>query len=436
MNNNKAYLALSEVLIRFQKLHPKKIDLTLDRSRKVLEKIGNPHKQLKNISNIIGSKAKGSTSKFLKSIIEAHGYTCNLYESPHLQSITERVTLKDKNISEEYFTSLLLETEKVIKKYDLIVTQFEAISIAATIAFKENPADYFVCEAGLGYNGDYTRVLEDFNSPLCQVITPLAIEHVEFLGDTIEKIAHEKCGYLNKNTKIIIAKQTPKALKAIDFETKNNSSPKFIYGEDFQINIENNDKFTYQDNDSLMHLDSPSLIGDHQKFNCATAIAAAKNILPKLDVSKVNYGITHTENKGRLQKITKGKLLSYLSPSNSLWIDGGHEELSAIALTNWANKIKNRKIYLIFGMLNTKNPKDFLKHFVNIATAIKTISIPNQENSEDPKKLAKISNELGIKANSSVSIQDALRECSNEDENSLILITGSLYLMGEVLNLN
>lgn len=436
MNNNKAYLALSEVLIRFQKLHPKKIDLTLDRSRKVLEKIGNPHKQLKNISNIIGSKAKGSTSKFLKSIIEAHGYTCNLYESPHLQSITERVTLKDKNISEEYFTSLLLETEKVIKKYDLIVTQFEAISIAATIAFKENPADYFVCEAGLGYNGDYTRVLEDFNSPLCQVITPLAIEHVEFLGDTIEKIAHEKCGYLNKNTKIIIAKQTPKALKAIDFETKNNPSPKFIYGEDFQINIENNDKFTYQDNDSLMHLDSPSLNGDHQKFNCATAIAAAKNILPKLDVSKVNYGITHTENKGRLQKITKGKLLSYLSPSNSLWIDGGHEELSAIALTNWANKIKNRKIYLIFGMLNTKNPKDFLKHFVNIATAIKTVSIPNQENSEDPKKLAKISNELGIKANSSVSIQDALRECSNEDENSLILITGSLYLMGEVLNLN
>jgi dihydrofolate synthase/folylpolyglutamate synthase len=436
MNNNKVHSELSEVLIRLQKLHPKKIDLTLDRSRKVLEKIGNPHKQLKNISNIIGSKAKGSTSKFLKSIIEAHGYTCNLYESPHLQSITERVTLKDKNISEEYFTSLLLETEKVIKKYDLIVTQFEAISIAATIAFKENPADYFVCEAGLGYNGDYTRVLEDFNSPLCQVITPLAIEHVEFLGDTIEKIAHEKCGYLNKNTKIIIAKQTPKALKAIDFETKNNPSPKFIYGEDFQINIENNDKFTYQDNDSLMHLDSPSLIGDHQKFNCATAIAAAKNILPKLDVSKVNYAITHTENKGRLQKITKGKLLSYLSPSNSLWIDGGHEELSAIALTNWANKIKNRKIYLIFGMLNTKNPKDFLKHFVNIATAIKTISIPNQENSEDPKKLAKISNELGIKANSSVSIQDALRECSNEDENSLILITGSLYLMGEVLNLN
>jgi dihydrofolate synthase/folylpolyglutamate synthase len=185
-----------------------------------------------------------------------------------------------------------------------------------------------------------------------------------------------------------------------------------------------------------MHLDSPSLNGDHQKFNCATAIAAAKNILPKLDVSKVNYAITHTENKGRLQKITKGKLLSYLSPSNSLWIDGGHEELSAIALTNWANKIKNRKIYLIFGMLNTKNPKGFLKHFVNIATAIKTVSIPNQENSEDPKKLAKISNELGIKANSSVSIQDALRECSNEDANSLILITGSLYLMGEVLNLN
>jgi dihydrofolate synthase/folylpolyglutamate synthase len=427
---------LLEVLIRLQKLHPKKIDLTLDRSRKVLEKIGNPHKQLKNISNVIGSKAKGSTSKFLKSIIEAHGYTCNLYESPHLQSITERVTLKDKNISEEYFTDLLLETEKIIKKFNLIVTQFEAISIAATIALKENPADYFVCEAGCGYNGDFTRVFEDFNSPLCQVITPLGLEHVELLGDTIYKIAHEKCGYLNKNTKIIIAKQTPKALKAIDFETKNNPSAKFIYGEDFQINIENNDKFTYQDNDSLMHLDSPSLIGDHQKFNCATAIAAAKNILPKLDVSKVNYAITHTKNKGRLQKITEGKLLSYLNTDNSLWIDGGHEELSAIVLNNWLNKIKNRKIYLIFGMLNTKNPKNFLKHFTNTVTGVKTILIPNQENSADPKLLAKISNELGIKSNACTSIENALRECSSENENSLVLVTGSLYLMGEVLNCN
>lgn len=436
MNNNKVHSELSEVLIRFQKLHPKKIDLTLDRSRKVLEKLGNPHQQFKNLSNVIGSKAKGSTAKFLKSIIETHGFTCNLYESPHLQSITERVTLKDKNITEEYFTNLLLETEKIIKKHELIVTQFEAISIAATIAFKENPADYLITEAGLGWHGDFCRVLEDFNPPLASIITPIGLEHIEWLGDTIEKIAHEKCGYLNKNTKIIIAKQTPKALKAIDFETKDNPSPKFIYGEDFQINIENDDKFTYQDNDSLMHLDSPSLIGDHQKFNCGTAIAAAKNILPKLDVKKVNYAITNTQNKGRLQKINEGKLLSYLSGGNSLWIDGGHEELSAIALNNWLNKNKNRKIYLIFGMLRTKNPKDFLKHLTNTVTAVKTISIPNQENSADPKSLAKIANDLGIKSNACTSIQNALRECSNEDESSLILITGSLYLMGEVLNVN
>jgi dihydrofolate synthase/folylpolyglutamate synthase len=145
-------------LIRLQKLHPKKIDLTLERSRKVLEKINNPHKNFSNLISVIGSKSKGSTAKFLKSIIEAHGFTCNLYESPHIQSITERITLKDKNISEEYFTNLLLETEKIIKKYELTVTQFEAISIAATIAFKENPADYLITEAGLGWHGDFCRV--------------------------------------------------------------------------------------------------------------------------------------------------------------------------------------------------------------------------------------------------------------------------------------
>ena len=425
-NNNKALL--DQLLL----LHPKKIDLSLDRIKVLLQKLNNPQDELKNVINCVGTKGKGSTCAFLKSILEHHNKTVNLYVSPHLQRFNERIILKDKEISDEFLNEVLTMTMKTIEKHHLSVTFFEATTTATYLAFKSKPADYTILECGLGGRLDTTAVI---NKPIAQIITPISYDHMEFLGDTLEKITAEKCGILKQQTQIIIAKQSSSVLKQIDKETEKNNSPRFIFGEDFQVSKENG-RFIYQDDRSLFDLDLPTLKGDHQLINAGTAIAAAQKILKKLDTNKLNQALKSTKHRARLEKITKGKLLDYINPSNQLYLDGAHNEAAAEAISKFLETLKGKKIYMILGMLNTKDPKVFLKHFTSTITAIKTISIPDQDNSQDPKILAKVANEFGIKATPSQGITEALHEIANEDPNAIILITGSLYLMGEVLNKN
>jgi dihydrofolate synthase / folylpolyglutamate synthase len=431
--NQQTSSASNKILLdRLLTLHPKKIDLSLERIKVLLKELKNPQDKIKNVINCVGTKGKGSTCAFLKSILEHHGKTVNMYVSPHLQTFNERIILKDKEISDELLNEVLTKTMDQIEKSKITVTFFEATSTAMYLAFEKSPADYTILECGLGGRLDTTAVV---NEPIAQIITPISYDHMEFLGDTLEKIAHEKCGILKQDTQIIIGKQSPSVLKQIDKETAKNSSPKFIFGEDFQVSKENG-RFIYQDDQSLFDLDLPSLNGDHQLINAGTAIAAAQKILKKLDPQKVNKAITHTKHRARLERITKGKLLEYINPNNQLYLDGAHNEAAAEAVSKFLETIKNKKIYMILGMLNTKDAKVFLKHFSSTITALKTIHIPHQDNSQDPKILAKIANEFGIKANQSQGITEALHEIANEDPNAVIIITGSLYLMGEVLNLN
>jgi dihydrofolate synthase/folylpolyglutamate synthase len=355
-----------------------------------------------------------------------------MYVSPHLQRFNERIVLKDKEISDELLNEVLKQTMETIQKNNISLTFFEATTSATYLAFLKHPADYTILECGLGGRLDTTAVI---NNPIAQIITPISYDHMEFLGDTLEKITAEKCGILKQDTQIIIAKQSSQVLKQIDKETEKNSSPRFIFGEDFQVSKENG-RFIYQDDQSLFDLDLPSLNGDHQLINAGTAIAAAQKILKKLDAKKVNQALKNTKHRARLEKITKGKLLEYINQNNQLYLDGAHNEAAADAVHKFFETLKGKKIYMILGMLNTKDPKVFLKHFSSTITALKTISIPNQDNSQDPKVLAKVANEFGIKANTSKGITEALHEIANEDSNAIIIITGSLYLMGEVLNLN
>ena len=413
-------------------LHPKKIDLSLDRIKILLQKLNNPQDKLKNVINCVGTKGKGSTCAFLKSILEHHNKTVNMYVSPHLQRFNERIILKDKEISDELLNEVLKKTMDEIKKSKLTVTFFEATTSATYLAFVKQPADYTILECGLGGRLDTTAVV---NKPIAQIITPISYDHMEFLGDTLEKITYEKCGILKQNTKIIISKQSSQVLKQIDKEIENNKSPRLIFGEDFQISKENG-RFIYQDDQSLFDLDLPNLQGDHQLINAGTAIAASQKILGKLDTKKLNLALKNTKHRARLEKITKGKLLEYINPNNQLYLDGAHNEAAAEAVSKYLENIKGKKIYMILGMLNTKDPKVFLKHFTSIITALKTVNIPNQDNSQDPNTLAKIANKFGIKANQSKNVTEALHEIANEDPNAVIIITGSLYLMGEVLNLN
>ena len=423
--------ALSDLLIRLQKLHPRKIDLSLDRSKKLLQKLGNPEKKINNPIVIAGTNGKGSTTNILKSILEAHGKTCSSYISPNLVKVNERIIFEDREISDEFLTEVLLETERV--NNGDVITYFEIFTCAAFLAYSRKKTDYSLLEIGLGGRFDPVSLAAN---PKAYILCPTTRDHEEFLGDTIEKIAREKIGTVKYDSPIIISKQTPEVLKIFDEHTKNIKSQKMIYGEDFQGNIEQNNKFIYQDEDSLLDLNLPNLLGSHQVINASVAIRTAKLLLGTLDTKKVNKGITSVKHRGRLEVISKGKLKDYITDQNILICDGSHNSQGGEVTNQYLQTFKNKKIYMICGMINSKDPKEFLKYFTSTITALKTITIPNQDNAIEAKVIANIGNELGIKSSACTGIVEALRECSNEDPNAVIIFSGSLYGVGEFLKLN
>ena len=423
--------ALWDLLIRLQKLHPRKIDLSLDRSKKLLQKLGNPEKKINNPIIIAGTNGKGSTTNILKSILEAHGKTCSSYISPNLVKVNERIIFEDREISDEFLTEVLLETERV--NNGDVITYFEIFTCAAFLAYSRKKTDYSLLEIGLGGRFDPVSLAAN---PKAYILCPTTRDHEEFLGDTIEKIAREKIGTVKYDSPIIISKQTPEVLKIFDEHTKNIKSQKMIYGEDFQGNIEQNNKFIYQDEDSLLDLNLPNLLGSHQVINASVAIRTAKLLLGTLDTKKVNKGITSVKHRGRLEVISKGKLKDYITDQNILICDGSHNSQGGEVTNQYLQTFKNKKIYMICGMINSKDPKEFLKHFSSTITALKTITIPNQDNAIEAKVIANIGNELGIKSSACTGIVEALRECSNEDPNAVIIFSGSLYGVGEFLKLN
>ena len=423
--------ALWDLLIRLQKLHPRKIDLSLDRSKKLLQKLGNPEKKINNPIIIAGTNGKGSTTNILKSILEAHGKTCSSYISPNLVKVNERIIFEDREISDEFLTEVLLETERV--NNGDVITYFEIFTCAAFLAYSRKKTDYSLLEIGLGGRFDPVSLAAN---PKAYILCPTTRDHEEFLGDTIEKIAREKIGTVKYDSPIIISKQTPEVLKIFDEHTKNIKSQKMIYGEDFQGNIEQNNKFIYQDEDSLLDLNLPNLLGSHQVINASVAIRTAKLLLGTLDTKKVNKGITSVKHRGRLEVISKGKLKDYITDQNILICDGSHNSQGGEVTNQYLQTFKNKKIYMICGMINSKDPKEFLKYFTSTITALKTITIPNQDNAIEAKVIANIGNELGIKSSACTGIIEALRECSNEDPNAIIIFSGSLYGVGEFLKLN
>ncbi len=424
-------LTTNQILLeRLLHLHPKTIDLSLNRIINLLSKIENPEKKLKNVITVTGTNGKGSTIQFLRSILEAHGKTVNFYISPHLQRFNERINIAGKEIDNQLLNEVLSKCEQVNGKDP--ITFFEITTAAAYLAFSKYPADFTILETGLGGRLDATNVIEQ---PIAQILTPISFDHQEFLGDTLAKITYEKCAIFKNNTKIIISKQTPEVLKYIDHETKKNTSNKILFGEDFQIQEENN-RFIFQDEITLLDLDYPNLKGKHQLINAATAIATAKILLNKIDTKKTNTAIKNTKNKGRLDKILNGKLREFIKDENELYIDGSHNEDGAKVTSEFIKTLKGKKIYLILGMLKTKSTENYLKYFSDIITSIKAITIPHYENCKSPEEIVKIAEDYGMHANVSKSIIEALHEISNEDPKGIILISGSLYLAGEALNLN
>ena len=421
-------MKLLNLISQLEKYHKKKIDLTLDRTFNLLKKLGNPQDKLKNIVNVVGTNSKASMAFSLKSILNEAGYKCNLYTSPHLQSFTERFVFDDKEIKEEDLIEILIDVEKVLG--DDNASLFEILT-CAYLKYAENFKDNVnIIEAGLFFQFDSTNV---FKNNLMTLIGVIHTDHLQWLKNkTIDGIIHEKTSKL-LNSNIFINKQMNEEIRTkIEKALIKNSSNKYFFGKNFNISKLENSFIHYQDDMGEIILPEPNLLGDHQIYNISTSIAASRKIFDVKD-QHIKVGITNIELKGRLQELYSGKLKD-ISGSNRLIIDGGHNESSSISISNWI-KQQNQNVHLVCGMMKDKEHYNFMRHFKNVVKSITLIDIPNQEGSISKEEFKDKLNNLKMDINLSSSIQEAIK-LNSKNQDSICLFAGSLYMVGEVLNLN
>ena len=421
-------MTLQNLIKKLEKHHKKKIDLSLGRVYSLLRKIGNPQDKLNNIVNVVGTNSKASMAYSLKSILNQAGYKCNLYTSPHLQFYTERYVFNDQEISEDDLINLLNDVEKALG--DDEATVFEILT-CAFYKYAENFKDNVnIIESGLFYSADPSSV---FKANSCTLLGFIGIDHLQWLKDkTIDGVIHEKTAKL-LNSNIFINKQDNQEItKKIEKALINNTSNKYFFGRDFNISKSENSFIHYQDELGEILLPEFNLLGEHQLGNVSTSIAAARKIFNVKD-DHIKKGVTKIKLKGRLEEINSGKLKDLIG-KNRLIIDGGHNVGASLSIANWV-KTQNQDVHLICGMLKDKSHREFIKSFENIVKSITLIDIPNQESNISKEEFKKKLSGLKVKINLSESIEESIKSIS-KFQNSIGLCTGSLYLVGEILNKN
>ena len=421
-------MKLQKLISKLQQKHPKKIDLTLNRTFDLLKKLGNPQDKLKNVISVVGTNSKYSICQSLKAIFNQSGYKCNLYLSPHLQSYTERFIYNDNEISEEELINLLEDIEKVLGENQ--ATLFELLTCAYLKYCEQFKQNISILESGLMHHYDSTNV---FNKNLASIIGPIGLDHLQWIKNkTIDGVIYEKTAKL-LNSNIFVNKQENKEITSkIEKALKNNQSNKYFFGKDFNILRAENGFIQYEDHKSSIILPEPNVLGDHQLENISTSIAAARKLFNIKD-HDIKTGITKIELKGRLQEIKSGKLKDLVG-SNRLICDGGHNINAAKAIANWVNQ-QNQDVHLIVGMMKDKDHQGFIDCFKDKVKSITLIDIPNQEGSISKEEFKNKLNGINKKINLCKSIKESIQSI-NKYQNEICLISGSLYLIGEVLNLN
>ena len=421
-------MKLQKLISKLQQKHPKKIDLTLNRTFDLLKKLGNPQDKLKNVISVVGTNSKYSICQSLKAIFNQSGYKCNLYLSPHLQSYTERFIYNDNEISEEELINLLEDIEKVLGENQ--ATLFELLTCAYLKYCEQFKQNISILESGLMHHYDSTNV---FNKNLASIIGPIGLDHLQWIKNkTIDGVIYEKTAKL-LNSNIFVNKQENKEITSkIEKALKNNQSNKYFFGKDFNILRAENGFIQYEDHKSSIILPEPNVLGDHQLENISTSIAAAKELFNIKD-QDIKTGITKIELKGRLQEIKSGKLKDLVGP-NRLICDGGHNINAAKAIANWVEQ-QNQDVHLIVGMMKDKDHQGFIDCFKDKVKSITLIDIPNQEGSISKEEFKNKLNGINKKINLCKSIKESIQSI-NKYQNEICLVLGSLYLIGEVLNLN
>jgi len=422
-------MKLQKIVERLQKLHPKEIDLSLDRTRSLLEKLGNPQDQINSIS-VVGTNGKFSTIQALYAILKEANYKCNIYTSPHIKIINERFIFNNKPLTDDELTILFSEIEEVNNGTQ--ITFFEILTVAYFTYAKKYPKNINLIESGLFHRFDATNVLK---KNLASVITVIGLDHLDWLPkeeQTVEKIIFEKTSTL-LNSKIVVAKQNSNEInQCIENMIKNNSSKKIIFNKNYSFTLKENNFFYFEDEFGGLKLPKPNLPGEFQLENISTAIATARQLADyKITDEHIKTGITKIESIARLQELKSGKLKN-LVKNNLLFVDGSHNPLGAKVLNEYLQSLNCQK-HIILGMMANKDHNKYMSYFKDFKS-LTTIDIPNQPNAIKGNKLKdKIKNFETIKYQSSV--ENAIRSIDLQ-ENDIILITGSLYLAGEVLNLN
>jgi len=430
--------SIGAIQARLLQLHPKRIDLSLARIERILAALGHPQRNLPPVIHVAGTNGKGSTIAFARAILEAAGKRVHVYTSPNLVRLNERFRLGHEGggnfVEDDELADALSECEA--KNGDAPITVFEMETAAAFLLFTRHPADVVLLEVGLGGRLDATNVVE---RPLASVITRLSLDHHDFLGDTIEAIAAEKAGILKPGVPAVAVSQAREALAVIERQAARVKAPLLIAGEDWTA-TEERGRLVYQDDDGLLDLPAPKLYGRHQFENAGAAIAALRVAGLKLPAQAFEAGMTRVDWPARMQRLSQGPLAALLPPESELWLDGGHNadggRAIAAALADLEERV-SRPLVLIVGMLSTKDSEGFLRYFSGLARHVIAVPI-HQDKTLPASALADIARGIGFPAIACDDIESALAVAGKLELEPAprVLVTGSLYLAGEVLAVN
>jgi dihydrofolate synthase/folylpolyglutamate synthase len=431
---------IDSILARLTALHPKRIDLSLDRLQNLLAALDHPEKKLPPVIHVAGTNGKGSTVAFLRAILEAAGLSVHVYTSPHLVRFNERFRLgspgEGKLVSDAELAATFEECERA--NANAPITVFEITTAAGLLLFSRHPADVLILEVGLGGRLDATNVID---TPLASIITRVSIDHTDFLGDTLEKIAAEKAGILKRGAPAIIAAQHRDVLAVIERQAARLNAPLCIAGEDFTA-TEERGRLVYQDEAGLLDLPAPKLYGRHQYENAGLAIAALRAIGSfKIPAPAFEAGMTKADWPARLQRLAHGKLTELVPPGSELWLDGGHNpdggRAIAATLADLEERV-SRPLVMIVGMLASKDCEGFLRNFTGLARRMIAVPVPGAEKGLPAETVADCARSIGLPSTSRDNLAEALEAVRKLDLDPppRILITGSLYLAGDVLREN
>jgi dihydrofolate synthase/folylpolyglutamate synthase len=431
---------LGDLLARLSQLHPRTIDLTLERMQRLLAQLDRPERKLPPVIHVAGTNGKGSTIAYLRAILEAAGLRVHVYTSPWLVRINESVRLGRVGggvlVGDDELRAALLHCERV--NAGAPITRFEIETAAALYLFAQHPADAVLLETGLGGRLDATNVID---APAACVLTPIGMDHMEFLGESLSAIAGEKAAIIKRGVPVVCAEQPPEAMAVIEAQAKRMRAPLHVAGEGWHVSVEHG-RLVYQDERGLLDLAAPKLFGRHQFYNAGLAIATLRAIAAfKIDHAAFEAGVARAEWPARMQRLTSGALVDAAPRESEIWLDGGHNadggRVVAAALGDLEERV-SRPLVVIAGMMGNKDADAFLANFAGLTRHVIAVPIIDRDGAMPVDRLADAARRTGMRVETAGSVEAALHGLTRlaYEVPPRILITGSLYLAGQVLAAN